>query len=169
MEWEADSLPNAGPNEAVRPATSGRTFSLRSLFLLVTVFSLWMGLAVTLPDVAFPGLILLGPVIVRGIAENFVARRPGHRMTLAEIGAHFYYSFLVVVLIYMIAFGTLMMLTFAGVAMMSLLAKILQWELSNRVFEIGMIVLLVSVFGTTGIFSLWLYWRWWPRKGKRPW
>lgn len=146
------------------PERSRFQFSLSSLLLLVTLFSVWMGLLITVPCLALAGLVFFSPAMARAVfILNLLSEHNEATSALEKLsimGA----SMMLMLMVYLLTIvaaisaasvGSLIYLTINGILGGALDET--AWEsVAVLVISAGTILLAVYV-------AVWLMWTTWPR------
>lgn len=146
------------------------TFSLGSMLLTVTVFSICLTLVVRLPQLGMVMLILLVPGLVRTIVVIRMDHRYGQVTSLLEKVEYLTYSILMVVVLYLFAVAIVLGSTLLGLFMYGILSVLQEEAFPELNWDDPFQFMLVCIGVISAMFvTLRLFWRWWPRRGKRPW
>ena len=146
-------------------AASGSTFSLATMLLIVTLFSLWLGILVTLPCVAVGGLVLFAPAVARTVVAVRILNRKEHVTTVGEKLAQLLASMVITCVTCMLSLVSAL----AAVALAEMIVRVIEamivvtpdrptWMSAIRIVTCTLGLILAAVWG------LWLFAKWWPRE-----
>jgi hypothetical protein len=156
----ASREPTINPYATPRSLQAEQTqFALSSLFLIVTLVCICLGLWSLAPGLIIPLLVIVVPAFIRTLASTSQATRGSNRLSAAEKTSAFFTSLGIVILIFIaggIAFGT---------ACAMVIGVVESTNFGNSGTEIGWLVLLAIVgLIATLAFMVWLLVKTWPKR-----
>jgi hypothetical protein len=163
MEYHGSMMSESAPKSPAS-ALDRPTFSLGAMLLLVTVFSIGLTLIARMPQLGMVVLISLVPAYVRTLIAIRVEHRQGQATSLLEKIEHLIYSILMVVVLYMVAFGIAAGVTLLGLFLNGIFAALQDKPFPEPSWSDGYQMMLACVGMISAlIVTLRLFWRWWPR------
>lgn len=149
------------PAAAVKPRFQ---FSLGTLLLLVTLFSVWMGLLITVPCIAVAALVFFCPALARAMFIMQLLKSHGEATSSLEKLSMIVASMVLVIFVYLMTLAAAMSSILVG-GLLYLAANFISGgRLTNSVWEscafigVSIVTMLITVF-----VAAWLMWKSWPR------
>ena len=158
----ANVVGGVATRDFARPGTAHAPpqFALSSLFLIVTLLCVCLGLASIAPGLIVPLLVIVVPALIRSVSASQRRTRGGAPLTIADKFAAFFASLGIVVLI-----GVAGIIAFLAACLVGLGVFTVTPVGNQARNEMG-VALLFSVIGGIAaiVLMVWLFIRTWPGK-----